>query len=154
MDWRTRIFLLMIWASYHQFMKSLLCRHSAHSKAISSQTVFLGPWGLLLFVSLCATVFDLQGAASNSVARVWDEPALAAIRVDAAHPPAQARNLFSVSVAMYDAWAAYDTNGAVGYIYRGKHSAADVAEARGEAISYAAWRLLKERHVYSRTAAS
>src|SRR6266581_648019 len=95
-----------------------------------------------------------QALATNSVARVWDERALAAIRVDTPHPPAQARNYFSLSVCMWDAWAAYDTNGAVGYIYRGKHTAADVTEARKEAISYAAWRLLKERHVYSRTAAA
>jgi hypothetical protein len=53
---------------------------------------------------------------------------------------------------MYDAWAAYDTNGAVGYIYRHKHTATDVAAARREAISYAAYRILIERHAYSRTA--
>src|SRR5689334_6196702 len=85
---------------------------------------------------------NLEGAASNSVARVWDERALAAIRADTPHPPAQARNYFSLSVCMWDAWAAYDTNGAVGYIYRGKHTAADIDAARKEAISYAAWRLL------------
>ena len=96
----------------------------------------------------------VSAAASNSVARVWDERALAAIRADTPHPPAQARNLFSLSVCMWDAWAAYDTNGAVGYVYRGKHAAADVTAARREAISYAAYRLLKERHVYSRTAAT
>lgn len=54
---------------------------------------------------------------------------------------------------MYDAWAAYDTT-AVGYVYRAKHSAADMAAARREAISYAAFRLLNERHVYSRTASN
>ena len=95
-----------------------------------------------------------HAAASNSIARIWDERAIAAIRVDTPHPPAQARNYFSLLVCMYDAWAAYDTNGAVGFIYRGKHTAADVAAARREAISYAAYRLLKERHVYSRTAAT
>jgi hypothetical protein len=94
---------------------------------------------------------DLEAA--QSIARIWDERALAAIRVDTPHPPAQARNCFSLSVAMYDAWAAYDPV-AVGYVYRGKHTAADVAAARREAISYVAWRLLKERHAYSRTAAA
>src|ERR1041384_3271362 len=93
-----------------------------------------------------------QANATNSIARVWDERALAAIRQDTPHPPAQARNLFSLSVCMYDAWAAYDTNGAIGFVYHTKHAAADVAVARNEAISYAAWRLLKERHLYSRTA--
>ncbi len=95
----------------------------------------------------------ILNAAEHSVARIWDERALASIRVDTPHPPAQARNLFSLSVAMYDAWAAYDAT-AVGYVYRGKHTAADVAAARREAISYAAYRILKERHVYSRTAAN
>jgi hypothetical protein len=96
----------------------------------------------------------LRAGASNSVARVWDERALAAIRIDTPHPPAQARNLFSLSVCMYDAWVAYDTNGATGYIYHRKHTAADIAAARKEAISYAAYRMLKERHYYSKTAAT
>src|SRR4051812_47865421 len=93
-----------------------------------------------------------QAAPARNVARVWNERALAAIRVDTPHPPAQARNLFSLAVCMYDAWAAYDTNGAVGVIYHGKHPAPDIGAARNEAISYAACRMLKERHAYSRTA--
>src|SRR5947209_19195113 len=107
---------------------------------------------LILFV--CSAAAAAQGASSNSVARVWDERALAAIRADTPHPPAQARNYFSLSVCMYDAWAAYDTNGAVGYVYRGKHASTNLLADRNQAISYAAWRLLKERHVYSRTAAT
>src|SRR5438309_4165826 len=103
---------------------------------------------LLLFLLYCCANLNLQ-AASNSVARVWDERALAAIRQDTPHPPAQARNYFSLSVCMYDAWVAYDTSAAVGYIYRGKHSATNVAAARNEAISFAAYRMLKERHAYS-----
>jgi hypothetical protein len=86
-----------------------------------------------------------------SIARNWSERALESIRMDTPHPPAQARNLFSYSVCMYDAWAAYDTN-AVGFIYRGKHTAADVAAARREAISYAMYRMMVERLAYSRTA--
>src|SRR5690349_24989475 len=96
-------------------------------------------FALVLFL-----VSAITSSAAQSIARVWDERALAAIRTDTPHPPAQARNLFSLSVCMYDAWAAYDTNGAVGYIYRGKHSTTNIAAARDEAISYAAWRILKE----------
>src|SRR5215211_3943305 len=44
----------------------------------------------------------------HSIARVWDEQILSAIRIDTPHPPVHARNLFHLSVAMYDAWAAYD----------------------------------------------
>lgn len=106
---------------------------------------------LLMPACLLVSIASLS-AASPSIARVWNERALASIRVDTPHPPAQARNLFSLSVCMYDAWAAYDTNGAVGYVYRGKHTAADVAAARREAISYAAYRLLLQRHFYSKTA--
>ena len=106
---------------------------------------------LLLFVGGAGG--DLQGAASNSIARVWNERALAAIRQDTPHPPAQARNYFSFSVAMYDAWAAYDSN-AVGYVYRGKHTAANLQSARSNAISFAVYRLMKERHFYSKTAAA
>ena len=102
----------------------------------------------VLFISNSWT----PGVNAQSVARIWDERALAAIRVDTPHPPAQARNLFSLSVAMYDAWAAYSTNGEVGYVYHAKHAASDIAAARREAISYAAYRLLKERHVFSKTA--
>ena len=93
----------------------------------------------------------LHVSGSQTIARTWDERALASIRVDTPNPPAQARNLFSLSVCMYDAWAAYDTN-AVGFIYHAKHTAGDVAAARRESISYAAYRLLKERHFYSKTA--
>jgi len=52
---------------------------------------------------------------------------------------------------MYDAWAAYDPL-AVGFIYRAKHTAPDIAAARSNAISYAAFRMLVERHAYSQTA--
>src|SRR5258708_38471040 len=54
---------------------------------------------------------------------------------------------------MYDAWAAYDSV-AVGYLFREKHTAADVAAARQQAISYAAYRMLKERYVFSKSASN
>ena len=81
-----------------------------------------------------------------SVARLWDEQLLAAIRIDIPKPPAHARNLFHLSVAMWDAWAAYDPL-AVGYLVTDKYHLAPerVEAARAEAISYAAYRLLKYR---------
>src|SRR5262249_17412390 len=79
-----------------------------------------------------------------SVARLWDEQLLAAIRIDIPKPPAHARNLFHLSIAMWDAWAVYDP-AALGYLVREKHAAADVRAARREAISYASYRLLKYR---------
>ena len=101
-----------------------------------------------LFALLFTCSSSISSSASQSVARVWDEATLQAIRTDTPNPPVHARNLFHLSVAMYDAWAAYDPI-AVGYLFHEKHSPADVAAARNEAISYAAWRLLKERYAYS-----
>ncbi len=93
-----------------------------------------------------------QVVPSQTIARDWDEQTLAAIRIDKPHPPVHARNLFSLSVVMYDAWAAY-TNGPVGYVFRQKATANDIPSARREAISYAAYRILKERYALSKSAA-
>src|SRR4026209_423666 len=113
----------------------------------------LAPWLLLAVTFNCrAVVINWYNPNPNySIARNWNERILESIRMDTPHPPAQARNLFSYSVCMYDAWAAYDPN-AVGFIYRGKHTAPDVAAARREAISYAMYRMMVERLAYSRTA--
>jgi hypothetical protein len=83
-----------------------------------------------------------------SVARRWDEALLDAIRRALPNPPVHARNLFHVSVAMWDAWAAYDPT-ASGYIAKEKDTASDVAAARNEAISYAAYRVLTARYIRS-----
>ena len=79
-----------------------------------------------------------------SVARHWDEALLDAIRRALPNPPLHARNLFHLSVAMWDAWAAYDPD-ASGYLVQEKHTAWDVPEARNEAISYAAFGVLTSR---------
>jgi hypothetical protein len=80
----------------------------------------------------------------KSVARQWNEQLLSAIRLDEARPTVHARNLFHISVAMWDAWAAFDDH-ARGMIHMEKMKAEDVARARHEAISYAAFRLLDWR---------
>jgi FG-GAP-like repeat/ASPIC and UnbV len=84
-------------------------------------------------------------ALQGSVARVWDEAILDAIRRDLPAPTTHARNLFHLSAAMWDAWAAYEP-GADGYFVREKHRAADVLAARETAISYAAYRVLLWRY--------
>ncbi len=81
-----------------------------------------------------------------SVARRWDEALLNAIRRALPNPPVHARNLFHTSVAMWDAWAAYDPT-ASGYIATEKAHASDVPAARAEAISYAAFRVLTARYI-------
>ncbi|MEZ4849309.1 MAG: hypothetical protein R3B93_11980 [Bacteroidia bacterium] len=60
----------------------------------------------ILIVLFTLTEVNLQ--AQHSVARKWNDALLDAIRVDFARPTVHARNLFHSSVAMYDAWAAYD----------------------------------------------
>jgi hypothetical protein len=81
-----------------------------------------------------------------TVARRWDEALLDAIRRSLPNPPVHARNLFHTSVAMWDAWATYDGT-ASGDIFTEKHSASDVAAARNETISYAAYRVLSARFI-------
>jgi hypothetical protein len=85
---------------------------------------------------------DLHG---QSVARVWDEALLDAIRRDTPAPTVHARNLFHTSAAMWDAWAAYDPE-AEGYFVKEKLQADDVQAARETAMSYAAYRLLLHRY--------
>ncbi len=87
---------------------------------------------------------DLHG---RSVARVWDEALLDAIRRDIPAPTTHARNLFHVSAAMWDAWAAYDPK-ADGYFVTEKHRAADALAARETTISFAAYRVLLWRYGY------
>ena len=79
-----------------------------------------------------------------STARRWNEQLLNAIRRALPNPPVHARNLFHLSVAMWDAWAAYDP-AASGYVFSEKLAADDVEAARSEAISYAAYRVLSAR---------
>jgi len=100
------------------------------------------------FRSALAALLLLLGitpAPADSVARMWNEQNLAAVRLSFPDPPVHARNLFHISVAIYDAWAAYDPI-AVGYLHRENATAVDVAAARQEAVSYAAYRVLSHRY--------
>lgn len=121
---------------------------------------------LLLVLFLCAgATTSLQ--AQHSVARQWNEALLDAIRVDVGRPTVHARNLFHSSVAMYDAWAAYDQ--VADTYFLGKTvdgftcsfdgisippNPSELASKRDEAISYAAYRLLSHRFQNSPGAAA
>lgn len=89
----------------------------------------------------------------KSVARQWMEELLDAIRLDNPAPTVHSRNLFSLSSAMWDAWAAYDPGPAVAYIALEKPDIPDdpnqVKTLRSEAISYAAYRVLRCRFRFS-----
>ena len=112
----------------------------AHYRIQKTKVFLLGSLGgFWLFLS------SLECRAGEpSIARVWNEELLEAIRLDLPNPPVHARNLFSLSVAMYDAWAAYEPT-AHGYIYTNKHTSSTVGAARRAAISHAAYRLLRSR---------
>jgi Domain of unknown function (DUF6851)/VCPO second helical-bundle domain len=114
----------------------------AAALALGAALVVTRPW------TPTATCPPIAGHPEWSVARRWDEALLDAIRRALPNPPLHARNLFHLSAAMWDAWAAYDQT-ASGYFVNEKHRAGDVAAARDEAISYAAYRLLSERYLTS-----
>ena len=107
---------------------------------------------------------DSSGSTTNltiddsdpSVARLWNEVLLEAIRGDLARPTIHARNLHHLSAAMYDAWAAYSDEaspyllgrtigGFTCHLDAGFVSPVDVHPARVEAISHAAWKLIQHR---------
>ena len=90
-----------------------------------------------------------------SIARLWNEALLNAIRGDFARPTVHARNLFHTSVAMYDIWAIYDEVAEpylIGNEVNGFTSELEdfiLIESKEEslkrAISYAMYRLLTHR---------
>ena len=92
-----------------------------------------------------ATDCSREDTDGHSVAHVWDEVLLDLIRQVVPAPTVHARNLFHLSAAMWDAWAAYDDT-ADGYFVTEKHEAGDVPFARETAISYAAYRILMWRY--------
>ncbi len=116
------------------------------------------------FVSLTTLGFVFISLAFNShgqhtVARKWNEALLEGIRNDFARPTVHARNLFHTSMAMYDAWAAFDGNAELyllgkslnGYKCRfdGIAQPENIQAAQEEAISYACYRLLLHRFANS-----
>jgi hypothetical protein len=94
-----------------------------------------------------------------SVARLWNDAVLDAIRNDFARPTVHARNLFHTSSAMYDAWAVYDSTAStylLGSSVAGFEcpldaftAPQDIHPAREEAISFAVYRLILHRFANS-----
>ena len=84
---------------------------------------------------------------THSVARLWNEALLEAIRRDVPRVSVHARNLFHVSASMYDAWAAYSDSD-LGFYHHESATVPDdrsLMQAREEAISFAAYRVLSHR---------
>ena len=110
-------------------------------------------WRLLRLAAACLLLAGAAASAgaepeAHSVARRWNEALLDATRNDFARPPIHARNLYHVSAAMWDAWAVYDDTAEPIFLDE-RLQAADVAAARREAISYAAYRVLYRRYQIS-----
>ena len=124
-------------------------------------TLHSPPWRAALLAGLLVATVAVPGCSTpppyvaddcepadrggQSVAHIWDERTLSLIRQVVPAPTVHARNLFHLSAAMWDAWAAYDPD-ADGYAYLPKHEAADVTAAREIAMSFAAYRLLDWRY--------
>ena len=100
-------------------------------------------------------ILDINNRASEvSIAKVWNQMLLAAIREDLARPTIHARNLFHSSVAMYDTWAVY--NGTRPYLLdntingfsstlEGFVPQEDISISIEKALSYAMYRLIQHR---------
>jgi len=92
---------------------------------------------------------------AQSVARLWNEAQLNAVREDFVRVPVQARNFFHVSIALYDAWSLYDNTAdpflmgnnysGVSYPIAALAPVIDTTAAQEEAMSYAAYRVLSHR---------
>lgn len=108
-----------------------------------------------LALPLAFAVLSTCLRAQSSVARVWNETLLEAIREDFARPTVHARNLYHLSLAAHEVVAAYDadvrhlllgeTLGTYSSDFVGVPAPADREAALREAISYASYRLLRYR---------
>ncbi len=106
----------------------------------------------------CNLLFFLSShsnAQEHSIAREWNDELLFAISEDFARPTVHARNLFHVSAAMYDSWAAYTpsaetwllgkTHGTFNSTYEGVPNPDNILFAQNEAISHAVYRMILHR---------
>jgi hypothetical protein len=116
--------------------------------ALLSYNKALSPWLSSLLLFFIVLGLAQQANAQHTVARDWNEELLHAISIDTARPTVHARNLYSLSTAMYDAWAAYDAT-ANQYMHHEKvNFSGDVDVARNMAISHAAYNVILHRFVF------
>ena len=129
-----------------------------------ASAIRLNPWRRLRLAAIALTALPLATAtagaytrpmpspapAQQSDARQWNDMLLEAIRNDLARPTVHARNLYHVSLAMWDAWATYDTT-AKTVLFREDHATISpmIDAFRSEALSHAAYNILKVRFASS-----
>ena len=115
-------------------------------------------------ISLLVKITLTNISDDKSIARIWNEALLEAIRGDFARTTIHARNLFHTSIAIYDAWAIYSDE-ASPYLLGNKVNnftssfssftpQENIETSRKKAISYAAYRLLSYRFKNSPSATS
>ena len=100
-------------------------------------------------------MFQYQSYGQVSIAQTWTEHLLFAVKNDFARPTVHARNLFHSSVAMHDAWAAYNGESSFYFLgeihegqlipFNGVPVVADTLAAQYLAISYAVFRIMDHR---------
>jgi hypothetical protein len=138
----------------HSVLPGTLCNGLVCDVAGGADGVLVGD-----ALDLLRTAVGLESAdhfICPSAARFWMERLLEAIRRDVPRPTVHGRNLFHLSIAMWDAWVAYDlVTPAVPYLVVERPAIPpDIDSARVEAISYAAYRILKRRFTVSPGAAA
>ena len=128
--------------------------YTTHGSFTVTLTVSDGTLSDQAFGSVSASepfVFD----PNHSVARMWNEVVLEAIRNDFARPTVHARNLHHITAAMFDVWSAYEDlshqyflgNTVHGFSFplTGLPTPVDSLDAQEEAMSFAAYRLILHR---------
>ena len=111
------------------------------------------PLGTVISTTIPVEIdWDFSG---KSVARIWIDANLDAIRVDLPRPTIHSRNLFHLSVALWDAWVAYDSTDQSRPVLHDERASANHANVadRAEAMSHAAYRVLYHRYQNSSGAA-
>ena len=111
---------------------------------------------LCCFVLLLFNTGRAQNTRSNSPARIWMDAHLTAITQDGLGPTIHSRNLFHLSVVMYDMWAVYNPKKAEPYFlgkewggYNCDFDGFDIPENADSALDvslhYAAYRMIRYR---------
>jgi len=133
-------------------MIQISCRYFPAFQAPGRCSVWKIGFHCLLFLTATLSLSnELMAQTSpkldDSVARMWNEAIIEAMRTDIPSAKINARNLFHLSLAMYDAWAVYHPV-ASGLVVTEKVVVEESqrAVAINEAVSYAAYRFLDNRY--------
>mgnify|MGYP000353766665 CR=1 FL=1 len=110
-----------------------------------------------LYLFLYTIPFNTIGQNNNSIANEWMDTLLEMVKEDGQGPTVQARNMFHLSAAMHDAWAAYDKKQSTYFLGKEKNGqlisfnpnfkriSKNTDSLRNIAISYAAYKIIDYR---------